>query len=345
MTQCPECHASITPWILGTFDAPMPIADDLRARIKVVWMRCPRCKHAWPIPWAEASEEIRRDANLAEKSRLAVSGGVGMKDANPIGPLFDGNDKVALAIERIRTFTPPEGLYVAFSGGKDSVVMLDLVRRAGAKHDAHYNLTTVDPPELVHFIRKHYPDIQVHRPSMTMWQLIVKKQMPPTRIVRFCCEYLKEGRGTGHNDRGRIIATGIRWAESVRRGKRRMVENCRTHPDKRYLHPIIDWSTDDVFAYCASRELPLCSLYDEGWKRIGCVMCPMAGREGMLRDMARWPKIAAAYKRAIGRCVEERKRNGIADVSREWGTEDDMWNWWIRGGAKEEEDTAPWLFE
>jgi len=74
---CPECHASITPWVLGTFDTPMPIAADLRARLKVAWMRCPKCKHAWPIPWGEASEEIRRDANLAEKSRLAVVGCLG----------------------------------------------------------------------------------------------------------------------------------------------------------------------------------------------------------------------------------------------------------------------------
>lgn len=265
-----------------------------------------------------------------------------MEGNNPIGPLFDGNDKVAIAIARIRQFTPPEGLYVAFSGGKDSVVLLDLVRKAGVKHDVHYNLTTVDPPELVHFIRKEYPDVQVHRPSMSMWQLIVKKRMPPTRVVRYCCEYLKERRGTGNREANRIVTTGIRWAESVRRGKRRMVEQCRSHSGKSFLHPIIDWSNDDVWTYIRRFNLPTCSLYAEGYKRIGCVMCSMAGASGMARDAARWPKIAEAYKRAFQRCVDKRIADGMVT---DWKSGDEMYDWWIRGGAKDEEDPNPWLFE
>jgi phosphoadenosine phosphosulfate reductase len=283
---------------------------------------------------------------VVEQPPHGVQGGRMTISSEIIGPLFDGNDKVAIAIARIRQFTPEEGLYVAFSGGKDSVVLLDLVRKAGVKHDTHYNLTTVDPPELVYFIRKEYPDVQVHRPSISMWQLIVEKRMPPTRIARYCCEYLKEGKGTGNREDGRIVATGIRWEESVRRGKRRMVEQCRNHPGKNFLHPIIDWTTADVWFYIRGNNLPYCRLYDEGHKRIGCVMCPMAGRDGMLRDMKRWPKIAEAYKRAFQRCVEKRASLGLTTESREWGTGEDMWNWWIRGGGKEEEDdSTPWLFE
>ena len=56
-------------------------------------------------------------------------------------------DKVQVAIDRIKTFEPPEGYYVAFSGGKDSVVILDLVKRSGVKFDAHYNITGIDAPE------------------------------------------------------------------------------------------------------------------------------------------------------------------------------------------------------
>ena len=55
--------------------------------------------------------------------------------------------KDEIAIDRLREFEPPEGYYVAFSGGKDSITVLDLVRRSGVKYDAHYSLTTVDPPE------------------------------------------------------------------------------------------------------------------------------------------------------------------------------------------------------
>ena len=90
----------------------------------------------------------------------------------------DGNvtfpDKVQMSIERLQYFEPPEGYYLAFSGGKDSIVIYDLAVKAGVKFDAHYNLTTVDPPELVKFIKQEYPDVERHRPEMNMWQLIVK---------------------------------------------------------------------------------------------------------------------------------------------------------------------------
>jgi phosphoadenosine phosphosulfate reductase len=254
-----------------------------------------------------------------------------------IGPLFDGNDLVAKAIARIQQFTPPEGLYVAFSGGKDSVVLLDLVRKAGVKHDVHYNLTTVDPPELVHFIRKEYPDVQVHRPAMTMWQLIVKKRVPPDRVKKYCCRELKEKGG-----QGRTVATGVRWAESSRRGKRRMVELCFHSPDRKLFHPIIDWAEADVWLHIRRHGLPVCSLYGEGQKRIGCVMCPQNGSKGMKRHADRWPKIADAYKRAFQRCIDKRIADGLETT---WKTGQDMYDWWVEDSDKEEEDPNPWLFE
>ena len=130
---------------------------------------------------------------------------------------INGKDKVQVAIERILAFEPPEGYYLAFSGGKDSVVIKALADMAGAKYDAHYNLTSVDPPELVQFI-KTFDDVIIDRPKdkdgnqVTMWNLIPRKRMPPTRIVRYCCQELKEGGG-----RGRMVMTGVRWAESSNR--------------------------------------------------------------------------------------------------------------------------------
>ena len=86
----------------------------------------------------------------------------------------------------------PEGYYLAFSGGKDSVVIYTLAKMAGVKFEAHYHLTTVDPPELVRFIKREYPQVKVDRPELSMWELIIKKRIPPTRKVRYCCEALKE---------------------------------------------------------------------------------------------------------------------------------------------------------
>jgi len=109
--------------------------------------------------------------------------------------LFTQKDKTEIAIDRLKAFCPPEGYYVAFSGGKDSVVIFDLVKRSGCKFDAHYNLTTVDPPELVKFIRQQHPEVTIRRPEKTMWKLIVENGMPPTRLIRYCCRILKEGGG------------------------------------------------------------------------------------------------------------------------------------------------------
>jgi phosphoadenosine phosphosulfate reductase len=171
--------------------------------------------------------------------------------------LFGRVDKVQIAIDRIKCFEPPEGYYVAFSGGKDSVVILDLVKRSGVKYDAHYNITGIDPPELYYFIRDQHPEVQRHRPEMTMWALIVKKMMPPTRLVRYCCEYLKERGG-----KGRVVVTGIRWAESNRRSKRKMNEACFRDARTHYLNPIIDWSDEDVWMYIRGNNVKYCSLYD-----------------------------------------------------------------------------------
>lgn len=118
--------------------------------------------------------------------------------------LYGEVDKVKVAINRLKLHEPKEGYYVAFSGGKDSCVVLELCKRAGVKYDAHYSVTTVDPPELIYFIRENYPDAWKNRmrPEISMWELIPKKRMPPTQRVRYCCKYFKErGGGAVRRDR------------------------------------------------------------------------------------------------------------------------------------------------
>ena len=243
--------------------------------------------------------------------------------------LFDGTiDKVQVAIDRLKAFEPPEGYYLAFSGGKDSITIKRLADLAGVQYDAHYNVTTVDPPELVQFIREVHPDVTWDKPSHSMWQAIVNHGCPPTRLMRYCCEELKERGGDG-----RLVVTGVRWAESPRRRTRQMVEPCYTGR-KHYLHPIIDWTDADVWAFIRQENLPYCQLYDEGFARLGCVMCPMGDTRQMARDALRWPKYHAAYLRAFGRMLHARDAAGKETA---WQTAEDVMHWWVYNPPKEDD--------
>lgn len=151
---------------------------------------------------------------------------LGQLQLNPDGKI---RDKVQMSIELLKRWEPEEGFFVAFSGGKDSQAAELLCRMAGVKYDVHYSVTSADPPELVEFIKKEYPHVQREvnhfddgkpehyypdgRPKpISMWNLIPDHLMPPTRLVRYCCEYLKEMSGPY-----RYTVTGVRWAESVNR--------------------------------------------------------------------------------------------------------------------------------
>lgn len=257
--------------------------------------------------------------------------------------LFGTIDKVAIAIERLKAFEPPEGYYLAFSGGKDSQCIYHLAEMAGVKFDAHYNITGIDPPELVRFIRKHYPNVQRHHPKIHIGKLIQKKMMPPTRLVRFCCDYLKERGGDG-----RRIVTGVRWTESVKRSKRKVVEHCFKDKSKEYVNPIIDWEDEDVWEFI--KPYPHCSLYDEGFKRLGCIGCPMAG-DKRIAEFKRWPKFKDRYLRAFQRAVDDRSKKIMGGSSHleykgnlpMWKSGQHMFDWWMESNHDNPDQTV--MFE
>lgn len=280
--------------------------------------------------------------------------------------------KVQKSLERLKAFQPKdEPYYLAFSGGKDSVVCKALMEQSGVPYEAVYRVTSVDPPELVRFIKDQHPDVtrEVPRYSsgkpITMWNLIPRKLTPPTRMIRYCCQFLKEGGGDG-----RKMVTGVRWAESTNRranqgfvtimkknkgiiddlsenrdfsltnrggvvltndnaDSRRVVENCYKRT-KVSINPIIDWSDNDVWEFIKTNKIPYCSLYDEGFERLGCIGCPMARTKGREREFKRWPKYKDLYIRTFDQMLRERARKNKLWNNNPNATARDVFNWWMQ---------------
>lgn len=113
-----------------------------------------------------------------------------------------------------------------------------------------------------------------------------------------------------------------------------MTEPCLKNKRKFFINPIIDWSDQDVWDYIHQNNIPYCSLYDEGYKRIGCIMCPMSGPQGMQRDIKRFPKFAKAYLRTFEKLVKLRP-------TWEFKTGKEIFDWWITCRAKDNETWLP----
>ena len=275
-------------------------------------------------------------------------------------------EKEKKAIEYLKLFEPPKekdelGYYLCYSGGKDSDVIRILAKLADVRHTVEHNLTTVDAPETIYYIRS-IGGVIINSPEMSMWKLIEHHQYPPTRLTRYCCRKLKEAGGDG-----RLKVTGVRKNESVRRKKksglvqvigkpkkteklavqmdleydkptkeslvmnldnddsRRFVEQCyRTR--KTLINPIVDWTEDDVWEFLHHYGCKSNPLYEDGYDRIGCIGCPMAALRKREREFERWPKYKENYIKAFDRMIKAREASGKETT---WKSGEEVFEVWM----------------
>lgn len=228
------------------------------------------------------------------------------------------HQKLLAAKKIIREHEPPEGYYLGFSGGKDSVVLLDIAKRAKVKFEVFYNTTTIEHPETLEFV-KTFPEIQILEPRKNIEELIVKKGFPPLRKYRYCTTELKAKHG-----RDRLKLLGLRAEESKKRAD---LEPLKLKGKDRYIFPLFDWTTADIWQYIGKYKLRYNPLYDEGYKRVGCVLCPFASKKIIERELEKYPEIVEKYRRACLKAYEIQTAHGKKYDTFKSG--EDIFQWWL----------------
>jgi phosphoadenosine phosphosulfate reductase len=254
-------------------------------------------------------------------------------------------DIVKEAIERIRENSPAKPYVMKNSFGKDSGVVHKLMELSEVPFDSIHNLTTVDPPELIRHGMKNYPETEISRPDFTVkmkdgrtprirniYQLIIYKGFPPLRNRRYCCDYLKE-RGI----RDCLQVLGKRKEESPARSGITLLEECHTDKRQHFFNPIFDWSTKEVWEFTIKYKVPYCCLYDQGFDRMGCVMCPQACEKQREFEASFFPKHYVTYLRCFDAMLKFRP-----DMAEKynWHNAVEVMDWWLRRSSNQNDHTV-----
>lgn len=287
-------------------------------------------------------------------------------------------EKIALSYDH------DDGFYLAFSGGKDSQALIHIAQLAGVRFKAHYSPTSIDPPAVIRFIRKEYPEVCFEKLQCSIFAKAVEKGILPSQNIRWCCDEFKE-----HAGAGKVTLIGIRKAESARRNKRNEVEmsshkfsgdldgldeyrrkklqkskgtpsvantdaienetitGCISGKDSLLISPIIYWTEKDVWEFLNDVvRVPHCVLYDQGWKRLGCICCPMSSHKQKVRELKLYPHIKEKWLQAImairkgGGCTNYLDRtypfsecpSQVSDAEdKEREIAEYIFDWWISG--------------
>ena len=256
--------------------------------------------------------------------------------------------KIQHSVELIRKaekialmYDPDNGYFNTFSGGKDSQALFHIVKMSGVKFKTYMSLTSVDPGDVIRFVKTEYPSVIRQKPKMSIFQKAVERGILPTMRVRWCCADFKESAGAG-----KVTLIGIRKEESARRAKRHEVEvsskkfsgdldefenwskseiesktkrkskrkinedefsvktdnevRCINGKDSILISPIFDWTEKDIWYFLNNViKAPHCGLYDEGYKRLGCILCPMSQPKQKRMEMQRFPHVKRNWIEAI----------------------------------------------
>lgn len=254
-------------------------------------------------------------------------------------------------------------IVVTYSGGKDSDLNIEVAKASGEPFEVYSRHTSADAPQTVYHIRDKFKQLELDGikctidiprykdgSQITMWNLIPRKLMPPSRFARYCCSDLKES-----GCENRVIATGVRWSESRKRknraeietitpniknrtainkeimlindnsDRRKVIEHCELK-GKAVVNPIIAFETNEVWDVLNEHKIVTNPLYEMGYDRVGCVGCPLANKCQKKKEFRDFPSYKDNYIKAFDRMLEIRKSLGKQST---WKSGEEVFLWWL----------------
>ena len=190
--------------------------------------------------------------------------------------------------------------HVSFSGGKDSVVCLDIVQRSIPHSDfiVIFGDTRMEFPDTLGVVNEtkrmceeqgiKFYTARSDIDPMHYWRVFG----PPSNTIRWCCsvykttpQLLKLREYVGRDDVVEMAFVGVRASESIKRSKYEFISVSTKHKGQYSCNPIHEWNSAEVYLYMFINNLILNEAYKKGNSRVGCLLCPMAGdsREYMRR--------------------------------------------------------------
>lgn len=210
------------------------------------------------------------------------------------------------------------------SGGKDSAVLETLLQLSGIVYKSEHNITTIDPPGTIAYIKKNFPQTSFIHPKKSFYKIIEDIGLP-TRRKRFCCDILKERGGAGTK-----TFLGVRASESHRRASMDFVNHDTRSRMKGAISfmPILMWQDQDIYNYLEWKGVELNKEYKYS-KRVGCIGCPLASPKIRAEALARYPKIRAKIVKSIKIGLTNRPYSVLSVATN--GNAERAMEWWMSG--------------
>lgn len=317
-----------------------------------------------PYMWAEANYYYYRGTlvaklkggNIYTAPEIIIPNGEDGKPIMPepkgislrpvdIGAMVGANREMLEIIEQstvkkiLAIYTKYKGrldcFHVAFSGGKDSCVLLDLVKKALPKGSfvVVFGDTGMEFPDTYEAIKKTKQQCakdeipfyiaNSHLNPKESWELFG----PPLRVLRWCCsvhkgtpQTLKLREITGKGDYTGLAFVGVRAQESATRAEYEYESYGKKQKGQYSHNSILEWTSAEIWLYIYANDITINEAYKKGSARVGCICCPMGGGKASFTEHANYPQETEVFLSRI------RNSNARATITAENYVANGGWN-------------------